>query len=196
MRDNEYHKISMQKPVYPHLVFCIEQLTFSADRIAIDMGCGSGRDTEYLLDNGFEVHAFDSNEQVISDLSKRFQIRLGRDLFLHVSKFSEFIYPKCVLINACSSLFFCEPRNFLNVWNSVKCALIPGGVFCGHFMGPEDSWAKQSHDRFTVHRRDEMIGLFSDFDIIDIYEINTPGTTLLGMQKHWHTFSVVAKKHV
>jgi hypothetical protein len=63
-------------------------------------------------------------------------------------------------------------------------------------MGPEDSWAKQSPDRFTVHGRDEVMGLFSDYSIIDIYEENSPGTTLLGKQKHWHTFSVVAKKHV
>ncbi|MFG6179726.1 hypothetical protein ACGTN6_21075, partial [Halomonas sp. THAF12] len=63
-------------------------------------------------------------------------------LFPQVCSFEGFKYPKASLISACSSLFFCDPVLFSRVWDGISQSLMPGGVFCGHFMGPDDSWAK------------------------------------------------------
>ncbi|WP_237748550.1 hypothetical protein [Nitrincola nitratireducens] len=62
-------------------------------------------------------------------------------------------------------------------------------------MGPNDSWAKMERGDLTVHTRTEVEALFyPNFKIIDVYEHDSEGMTLIGKKKHWHTYSVVAQK--
>lgn len=96
-------------------------------------------------------------------------------------------------INACSSLFFYDPALFAGAWQSLTNSLLKGGVFCGHFMGLNDTWAKMGRDDLTIHSYADVQALFNDqFKIIDIVEHNTEGKTLLRKSKYWHIYSVGA----
>jgi len=46
----------------------------------------------------------------------------------------------------------------------------------------------------SVHRREQLEPLFSTFELLDVYEYNQSGKTLMGRTKHWHTWSVLARK--
>lgn len=42
--------------------------------------------------------------------------------------------------------------------------------------------------------KEQVLNLFSEFDIIDFLENERDGKTGLGKIKHWHTFDIIAKK--
>lgn len=42
--------------------------------------------------------------------------------------------------------------------------------------------------------KEQVLKLFSEFEIIDFKEIERNGKTGLGKMKHWHTFDIIAKK--
>lgn len=186
-----FHAASLQVEVYPHLRQALEQPGLVPGRVAVDVGCGAGRDTRYLLGQGFEVHAFDHDAQALEYLQ---DLDGHPDLKVRQSRFDDFDYPQADLITACSSLFFCPPEAFERAWLNIVRALRPGGVFCGHFMGPQDSWAQLGRSDLSVHRREQLEPLFSAFELLDVYEYNQSGKTLMGRTKHWHTWSVLARK--
>ncbi|MDQ7728629.1 methyltransferase domain-containing protein [Halomonas sp. SpR8] len=195
MSEQRYLEKSLNAPVYPPLKQSLELVESSLPKVAVDAGCGSGRDAMYLMEHGFTVHAFDKSDAAISRVREVGGRHIDKTLFPMVSSFERFVYPKTVLVNACSSLFFCDPERFAGAWQNLTNSLLKGGVFCGHFMGPNDSWAKMGRGNLTIHAYSEIQALFNgQFMIIDIVELNTEGTTLLGKTKHWHVYSVVAQK--
>ena len=41
----------------------------------------------------------------------------------------------------------------------------------------------------------QVLDLFKEFEIINFKEIEKDGKTVLGQQKHWHIFDVIARKN-
>ncbi len=185
----------MNVEVYPHLNMALEWLDDSLPRTAVDVGCGAGRDAMFLIEQGFTVHAFDNNDEAIARLRALAKQHLKVSLLPQVSSFEQYDYPDAALITACSSLFFCHPDLFPAVWAKVTQSLLSGGIFCGHFMGPNDSWARMGWGDLSVHTHTQLTALFEqDYRVLDIYEHEADGATLLGREKHWHTYSVLAQK--
>lgn len=42
--------------------------------------------------------------------------------------------------------------------------------------------------------KEQVLNLFSEFEIIDFLKSERDGKTGLGKTKHWHTFDIIAKK--
>jgi len=167
-------------------------------KIAIDCGCGAGRDIEYLLDHGFVVHAFDIETDSIVRCKKRFD---GKDnVFLSQDGFNSFSYPHSSLVLADASLFFCPEGEFNEVWSKINKSLSPGGVFVGSFLGPGDTMANPGYRKelfwpdVLVFNEVELRSKFNKFEIINWTEHNLDGTTEQGRLHHWHIFSIIAKK--
>ena len=97
---------------------------------AIELGCGAGNDTVYLIKNNWNVLAIDK-EDVEERISKFFGIN--------------------------------------DEWNKNKSGII-------------------------FHKKEEIIKLFSDLDIVKFKEIEKDMLTGMGKNKHWHIFDVIAKK--
>lgn len=167
-------------------------------RVAVDCGCGSGADIAYLLDQGFTIHAFDIEEEAIERCRQRYVDASG--LTLSVSTFADFDYPACSLIVADASLFFCPAEDFPLVWQSMQQSLVSGGVFCGSFLGPEDTMAKHPDDAQTFWQtvlplsKKEVYALFDGFEILNFTEHKASGLTPQGTAHDWHIFAVVARK--
>lgn len=195
MSEQLYYDRSMDVDVYPHLKLALDILDPALPRVAVDVGCGAGRDALFLVERSFRVYAYDKSDVAIARLSEQGQAYLNQRLFPQVSHFEQFDYPRASLVSACSSLFFCHPSVFSQAWENITASLLSGGVFCGHFMGPNDSWAKMGRGDLTIHTAADLKALLGrSFTIIDLYEHDEPGMTLIGRQKHWHTYSVVAQK--
>ena len=162
-------------------------------KVALDIGCGIGRDSHFLLEQGFNVHAFDSHEDAVKTCLTRFE---GQKRFsISQCCFTEFDYPQCSLVIANASLFFCPDEGFEQVWTKIDSALQPGGIFCGDFLGVKDSWvASEMHPNITALTKKEVESLFADYELISLNERDEDGTTVVGSPKHWHMFSVTARK--
>jgi tellurite methyltransferase len=108
-----------------------------------------------------------------------------------VVKFSEVLLPPADLVHASLSLPFCEPEHFPAFWQKIVAAIQPGGRFAGQFFGIKDSWADDPE--MTFHTEDQVRALFDGFKVESFHEQDEDGSSLNG-PKHWHIFTVIARK--
>lgn len=162
-------------------------------RLAVDLGCGEGRDTIELLRRGWQVLGIDAQEEAIARLLSRRDLNSER-LETRVSRFEDLTLPESVdLINASFSLPFCPPEYFPNLWQKIVNSLRSGGRFSGQLFGDRDTWAV--YTSMNHHTLDQVKGLLQPFELEIFEEEDHPGKTALGEQKHWHIFQIVARKH-
>lgn len=161
-------------------------------RLAVDLGCGDGRDTVELLRRGWQVLAIDGEQKAFERLLSRPEIQPDR-LQTQLMRFEALALPPAVdLINASFCLPFCPPSRFPNLWQTIVTALQPGGRFCGHLFGDRDSWVVYPHR--THHTRPQVEVLLSPFEVEWLYEEEHPGVTAIGEEKYWHIFHITARK--
>lgn len=157
----------------------------------IDLGCGAGRDTVFLIKNGWKVIAIDKEdtENIIrSSLNEEEQ----NSLKFVKQDFENVILEPCNLLVANASLSFCHKKYFNEMWNKIISSITEDGYFVGNFFGINDTWAKR--DNMTFFTKDEVLNLFNSFEIINFKEVEKDGKTALGVNKHWHLFNVISKK--
>ncbi|NER79239.1 MAG: class I SAM-dependent methyltransferase [Leptolyngbya sp. SIO1D8] len=161
-------------------------------RLAVDLGCGSGRDTVELLRRGWRVIAIDGQAEAIARLRQHPDINRTY-LETRVQPFENLTLPPEVdLINASFCLPFCPVEYFSDLWEAIVTALKPGGRFCGQLFGDRDSWSLYSN--LNCHTREQVEELFSPFEFDFFDEEEHPGKTVLGEEKHWHIFQIVARR--
>jgi SAM-dependent methyltransferase len=189
-----YHAVE-NRPPRPTLLDALKRFelkTINRTYFAVDLGCGEGRDTVELLRRGWRVLGIDAEAEAISRLMSREEAN-SDFLTTRVCQFEEIeIPPNVDLINASFSLPFCSPEAFPGLWQKIVIALHPGGRFCGHLFGNDDSWAINSSMNFHTRKQVEL--LLKPFDVEKLEEENKPGKTALGEVKHWHIFHIVACK--
>lgn len=163
---------------------------FDEPGVAVDLGCGAGRDTLALLRAGWTVHAIDGEREAI----ERLLAVAGTNDRLHVlvSPYAEATWPECDLLNSSFALPFCHPDDFPAVWERVVGSLGPGGRFAGQLFGERDGWS--GNDGMTFQTRAEAEALFDGFELERFDEYEEDGHTAVGAPKHWHLFHVVARK--
>ena len=191
-----YFKATESREIRDDLVFAVSMV--GEPKIAIDCGCGAGADIDYLARNGFTVHGFDVEQESIS----RCQSRFGDidKVVLSESSFSNFEYPEASLVVADASLFFCPSSEFKKVWSDICQCLLQNGVFCGSFLGKEDTMAAPGDNpsvfwpEVTALEEFEVIELFKNFEILRFKTHKSKGKTLQGVAHNWHIFQVVAQK--
>jgi SAM-dependent methyltransferase len=172
----------------------------NAPRIAIDCGCGAGADIAFLVTQGFRVHAFDVEAEAIARCMARFKD--DTRVVLSTASFSTFRYPTASLLVADASLFFCPQADFASVWQRMSACLTPGGVFCGSFLGLQDTMAGPAYRAadywpdVTAFAEDDVKALLADFETLRFNVHRSSGVTPAGEPHDWHIYSVVARKPV
>ena len=165
---------------------------FKQPGIAIDLGCGDGRDTVVMLRHNWTVLAIDKEPDAITRLLARPHINIEQ-LTTQIVSFEELQLPESVdLINASFSLPFCSPEAFPNLWYQITNALSTGGRFCGHLFGNRDSWC--DCEFINCFTRLQVETLLKPYAIELLEEEEHPGKTPLGEDRYWHIFHIVAKK--
>ena len=163
---------------------------FDAPGLAVDLGCGTGRDTAELLRAGWSVVAIDGQQEGIDRLRANVGEPGGR-LETQVARFEDARWPECDLVNASFSLPFCPPDRFGEVWGRIVESIRPGGRFSGQLFGDRDEWAGSG---ITVQTRAEVDELMRPFEVEHLDEIDEEGSTVIGTRKHWHLYHLVARK--
>ena len=96
---------------------------------AIELGCGAGRDTKYLIKKGWNVLAID-REDVENRIKKRLkQEELDRFEFQR-QDFENVVLPENNLLVANFSLPFCNKDKFNELWNKVEKSILPNRILC------------------------------------------------------------------
>lgn len=122
-------------------------------------------------------------------------------MLLSRDTFSSFEYPQSSLVVADASLFFCPEDELNYVWTSISNCLYSKGIFCGSFLGAEDTMASANYDKddywpnILVLNEAKIKALFDyNFEVLRFNEHKSSGCGPNGKPHNWHVFTVVAKK--
>jgi methyltransferase type 12 len=159
---------------------------------AVELGCGAGRDTVYLIRNGWNVLAIDREDVETRIVSKLLVEELEQFEFFK-QRFEDIELENSNLVVANFSLPFCNKNDFKKLWAKINHSILKDGYFVGNFLGDKDEW-KIAKEKMTFLTKDQVMELFRDFEIVEFKEVEKDGLTGLGKMKHWHIFNVIAKK--
>lgn len=103
----------------------------------LDAGCGSGRDTDFFIKQGFQVTAFDASEALAAKASEYTGINVTVDTFENFNrKLPPFLYDA---VWACASLLHVPSSEIYNSFSNLANQLKSGGVFyCSFKYGNDD----------------------------------------------------------
>lgn len=164
-------------------------------KYAIDLGCGAGRDTKYLIKKGWKVLAIDKE-----DTSEIISRKLNNDELekfnFKCQNFENIELEKNDLLVANFSIPFCNKDYFNEFWNKISNCINLNGYFVGNFFGLNDSWAN-TRKQMVFLSKEQVLELFKNsFDIVEFNEVEKDGKTGLGKMKHWHIYNIIAKKRM
>jgi tellurite methyltransferase len=161
--------------------------------MAIDLGCGDGRDAAELLRRGWSVLAIDGSAEGLDRLRRRNDLVGPERLRTLRAEFEGLSLPPADLVNASFSLPFCAPAHFEALWAQVVACLPAGGRFAGQLFGDGDDWASMP-DR-THHSPEKARELLAEFDIEAWNEERRESSVdPANHPKRWHVFHIVARK--
>jgi tellurite methyltransferase len=204
-----YYAATEGRPPRETLVYALDRFEregrAGATSLAVDLGCGNGRDTVELLRRGWRVLAIDAEPAAIEMLEGRLGSGRPRDgglrdglpglppiLSTRVARFEDADWPPADLVNASFSLPLCPPDAFAATWARIVASLTKGGRFAGQFFGDRDGLA--GSPGVTLVTRDEAEALLRPLSVELFREEEEDSVTPRGRPKHWHIFHVVARR--
>ena len=187
---SDYYDATAQRPPRKTLLAALAR--FATAGVAVDLGCGDGRDTIELLRRGWRVVAIDAEAEAIARLAARPDLPAAAALETEVARFETAHWPACDLVNASFALPLCPPAAFPALWQRIVASLAPGGRFAGQLYGERDGWA--GNPGITFMRRAEAARLLATLEVELFEEEESDAVTPRGKPKHWHVFHIVARK--
>ncbi len=152
-----WNKKYLEYPMPGHVTPILEKyLNHANSGHALDIACGTGRNTHFLADNGFSVDAVDFSDYALSKVKKNTLInKIDADL----DKYN--ITPKNydLIVNV----------NYLNrrLSSQIKDALKPGGVVVFEtFLVAHGEFFHQTTNMDYLLRKNELLHTFIGLDVI------------------------------
>ena len=96
---------------------------------AIELGCGAGNDTVYLIKNNWNVLAID-REDVKERIAKRLTKEELAKFKFQKQDFETLKLEENNLIVANYSLSFCNKNKFSDLWNKINDSIFTNRIFC------------------------------------------------------------------
>ena len=157
---------------------------------AIDLGCGSGNETVYMIKNGIKVLAID--RQLNQDfILNRLSDNEKKMISFKESSFEDVELPKTKLLTAFFSIPFCNPNNFDELWTKIYNSIEDNGYFVGQLFGDSDAWnVVKSINTFSIDKVKEYL---KNYNIIKLEEIEYVRES---DNKKWHFYDIIAQKKV
>ena len=100
---------------------------------AIDLGCGAGRDTIYLIKNGWNVLAIDK-EETKGLIEEKLNENELKNFRFSLQNFQNVELEKNNLIVSNFSIPFCGKKYFKEFWNKIEESIEKGRIFCWEFF--------------------------------------------------------------
>lgn len=157
---------------------------------AIDLGCGSGNETVYMIKNGIKVLAID--RQLNQDfILNRLSDNEKKMISFKESSFEDVELSKTKLLTAFFSIPFCNPNNFDELWTKIYNSIEDNGYFVGQLFGDRDAWnVVESINTFSIDKVKEYL---KNYNIIKLEENEYVRES---DNKKWHFYDIIAQKKV
>ena len=134
--------------------------------LILDFGCGSGRDTKYFLENGYQVEAIDGSEELCKVASKFTGVTVKKQLFADLNE-----NQKYDAVWACSSILHANSEDLVIIIKKIWTALKYKGIFYTSFKYG-DFEGKRNGRYFTDFTEESFAALLkksADFDILETW---------------------------
>ena len=155
---------------------------------AIDLGCGSGNETVYMIKHGIRVKAIDRqlNKSFILD---RLTDEEKSKVSFEEESFENAKLEKTDAVTAFFSLPFCNPDNFKQVWDKIYDCINPNGYFVGQLFGDRDFRKdKKLINTFSI---DEVKKYLEKYKVLKLGEIEYVRES---DNTKWHFYNIIAQK--
>ncbi len=170
-----------------------EKTAAGSPALAVDLGCGTGKDTVELLRRNWRVLAIDFSQAGIDGLLARPESSQFKDnLETRVASFADASWTDASLVAALLSLPYGPADTFDSVWQAVVSSLKPGGYFVGQLFGPEHYKGMNHVVRRT---RSELEAMLSGLAVLHLEEFSH-AVEHEGATTHYNYFEIIARKPV
>lgn len=147
----------LHSSIQPHRLYELSQIYFKPNSKTLDLGCGTGRDSNWLQKNNFDVSGCDFSEELIKLAKFKYN---GINFFVDSlpslksikSNSYESIFSSAVLQHIPRELFNDAIRNILRIVH-------PGGTIILSFRGT-NSPSKRENEK-----------LYEDYTIVEVAEL-------------------------
>ncbi len=203
MTDSEhwarYYEVTADRPAWSTTRVAIER--FAAEdagaapaepRLAVDLGCGAGRDTRALLDAGWRVLAVDREPRAIEVVESLTPSARRPMLATLVANLATVEIPLAQLVNANISLPFLEAGAYWRTWSRALAAVPVGGRVAAMLFAERDSSAEDP--AMTCPPVATIRATLGCFEVEHWVEREEDGRTALGDPHHIHVVELVARR--
>ena len=192
----DYYRVTAERPAWSSVILAAESFPEPAPgappKLAVDLGCGAGRDSRELLRRGWRVLAMDRRPEAIETLAALVSAEQRSRLQTRVADIADFEIPACDLVNASVSLPFLSAEAYASAWERIRGALPAGGRFSGLLFSDRDQSAGEPD--MTCPSPDVIRGHLADYEIERWVETEEDGHTALGEAHHFHLIEVIARR--
>jgi SAM-dependent methyltransferase len=194
-----YYEVTVGRPAWTTTttaiaLFAAEDAGTGRSRLAVDLGCGAGRDARELLRAGWHVLAVDREQSAIDALLAVTPAEDRPRLETRVADLAGFRIPACDLVNANLSLQFLDARAYAAAWSGIRSALPVGGRVAAMVFGDRDE--ASSDASMTCPSPWSIRARVRGFDVERWTEREEDGETALGEPHHIHLVELVARRRV
>ena len=138
-----------------------------ADSAILDLGCGSGRDSLYFLEEGFDVTAIDGSKEMCALA----EVEIGEDVVHHM-KFEELEFDNVFDgVWACASLLHVKKSEIDGILDKISRSLVDEGVLYMSFKHGDFEGMREGryYSDYRIGEIKAVLRNHPEFEIIDIY---------------------------
>lgn len=162
---SKYFEETAELNMEEHLEQFVKLLPENAE--VLDLGCGSGRDTLYLMDAGCYVTPMDGSSKMCS------LAEIHTDLEVLHMTFEEMEFDEVFDgIWASASLLHVPKRDMERIMRKVSDALVPGGILYMSFQygDGEEERNQRFYNDYNEKAMKSLLKKFRELEILDIYQ--------------------------
>ena len=188
MKDwTDYQNKTYNNDVCKLLVYFLKNYNIDS---AIDLGCGSGNETVYMLKHGIKVTAIDRQLNKSYILNRLNDIEKQNVIFLE-QDFESVQLSSTDALTTFFSIPFCNPKHFNELWDKIYDSINVNGYFVGQLFGNRDDW--KNNELINTFTLEEVNNLLKKYKVLKLDEIEHIRES---DNKKWHFYNIIAQKDV